>query len=232
MTAHRYSDSMDDNDDTGKQSEESRRSARRSRGQFAATTMLIASSVIAFTVAVLWILLNADTWVVIDTNVDGFTKMLGVVLGSQALAVAGLMWLIPTLLAIRTKRLRTRWIAVPPAIIILGAIAIAVTPAHGFSTSREQLDQLADTASSHPPGWEERYGITHPVRAGKLDISHLTHREDGVILVGDADRSVMFGFGESGWARSTDGPPSFQPGIPGLEVQHIEGHWYRYSYSD
>lgn len=79
----------------------------------------------------------------------------------------------------------------------------------------EQLDQLANTASSQPPGWEEHYGITHPVRAGKLDIRHLAHRDDGVILAEDADMAVMMG--DSGWARSTEGPPTFQPGTSGLE---------------
>lgn len=221
---------MDKDDDTRKQSNEFSDSARRSRGRIAATAMLIASSAVALIVAVLWVLLNADTWIVTDTNVDGFTKMLGVVLGSQALAVAGLMWLIPTLLAIRAKRLRTRWIAVPPAIVFLGAIAIAATPVQDFSSSKAQLDQLADTASSHPPGWQEHYGTERPLRAGSLDVSGLSHRDDGVILVGDADMAVMFG--DSGWARSADGPPTFPMGIPGVEVEHLEGHWYRYSYSD
>lgn len=221
---------MDDDPDASEQSAQPRGATRRSRGQIAATTLLVAASATSLLVAVLWVLLDADTWIVIDTNVDGFTKMLGVVLGSQALAVAGVMWLIPTLFAIRVRRLRTRWIAVPPAIVILGAIAIAVIPAHDFYSSQEQLEQLADTAGSHSPGWEEHYGITHPVRAGKLDIRHLTHRDDGVVLVGDADMAVMSV--DSGWARSTEGPPTFRPGTPGLDVEHLDGHWYRYSHSD
>ncbi|MDV8000779.1 hypothetical protein [Rhodococcus sp. IEGM 1408] len=221
---------MVDDPDCSEQSALPRSATRRSRGQIAATTLLIAASAVSLLVAVLWVLLDADTWIVSDTNVDGFTKMLGVVLGSQALAVAGLMWLIPTLFAIRVRRLRTRWIAVPPAIVILGAIAIAVIPAHDFYSSQEQLEQLADTTGSHSPGWVEHYGITHPVRAGKLDIRHLTHRDDGVVLVGDADMAVTSG--DSGWARSTEGPPTFQPGTPGLEVEHLDGHWYRYRYSD
>lgn len=221
---------MNDVPDADGQPAESRSASRSSgsRGQIFAKVLLILSSVISLIVAVLWILFDADTWIFVDIN--SFTKVLGVVLGSQALVVAGLMWVIPALFALRVKRLRTRWLAVPPAIVLLGAIALAAIPTPDFSSSRDEIEHLAATASSHPPGWKEHYGFAHPIRAGHLEVRHLTHRDDGVILVGDADMAVAAG--DSGWARSPQGPPAFGPGTPGLQVEHLDGPWYRYSYSD
>lgn len=54
------------------------------------------------------------------------------------------------------------------------------------------------------------------------------HRDDGVVEVNDADSGNFLHM--SGWAYSTEGPPTFDPGVRGLEVNYLEGDWYSYSY--
>lgn len=54
------------------------------------------------------------------------------------------------------------------------------------------------------------------------------HREDGVVVISDADAGIFFHV--SGWAHSPQGSPDFDPGARGLEVEHLGGPWYSYSY--
>lgn len=133
-----------------------------------------------------------------------------------ALAVAGLAWLIVLAAAWRNRHLCTRWLAFPPALLAFGALIVivigVVIPAE-FEYSRVELDAVASQALSHPPGWSENYGFDGPRQVGSLEVSSVTHRDDGVVVVGDADSGLFFQM--SGWAYSPPGPPKFNPGVRG-----------------
>lgn len=114
------------------------------------------------------------------------------------------------------------------SVCALVVVVLVVVLPSGFDTSRVDLDEVATQARSHPPGWSENYGQENPRQVGALEVWSVSHRDDGVVLVSDADSGLFFHM--SGWAYSPQGPPTFNPGFRGLEVNHLDGPWYRYQY--
>lgn len=178
--------------------------------------------------------LLAVDWVpFVDYNVTNGERIIGVVFSGWALAIAGLAWLIVLVVAWRKKHLRTRWLVVPPALVVaagvIAALAIVVAdPPDGFSSSRSEMETVVGEARSHPPGWSALYGFDTPRQVGHVEVWKLSHRDDGVVVVSDAD--YVFGFQMRGWAHSPQGQPTFDPGVKELEVNHLEGPWYAYRY--
>ena len=194
------------------------------------TVGVVTSAVAAVVVVTLGVLM-ADRVPFSSYNVTDADRFFGLVFAAWALALAGLVWLIAVLVVWRKRHLRTRWLAVPPVLVVLGAaavVAIGVIAPAGFDSSRPDLDAVAAEVRSHPTGWSEHYGYESPRRAGHLDVGSVFHREDGVVVISDADAGVFFHV--SGWAHSPQGPPDFDPGVRGLEVEHLGGPWYSYSY--
>ena len=97
-----------------------------------------------------------------------------------------------------------------------------------FDASRAELDGMVAQARSYPPGWSENYGYDDPRRVGNVEVGSVFHRADGVVVVSDADSGLFFQM--SGWAHSPEGPPTFDPGVKGLEIDHLDGPWYSYFY--
>lgn len=205
------------------------RGARIASGTVRAVCVLAAVLVLAVVCA--FIVLAADRVPFSDYNVTSADWLLGFLASGWALAIAGLAWLIAVVAAWRKRHLRTRWLAVPPALLAIGVlvvVAIGVIFPAGFDTSRAELDAVVTQARSHPPGWSENYQYDDPRQVGNLDVWSVSHREDGVVVVSDADSGLFFYM--SGWAHSPQGPPTFEPGVKELEVNHLEGPWYSYHY--
>lgn len=176
-------------------------------------------------------LLAADQVPFIDRNVGAGDRLLGAVLAGWALAIMGLAWLIVMLAAWRYPHLRSWWLGVPPALFLAGAtvvFAIEIAVPDDFDSSRTEMEAAVAQARAHPPGWSELYGFDTPRHVGQVEVWKLSHREDGVIVVEDANDA--FGFHMSGWAHSPQGPPTFEPGVKNLQVEHLDGPWYTYSY--
>lgn len=110
----------------------------------------------------------------------------------------------------------------------IAVVAIGMLVPSGLGTANPELNALVAEARDQPPGWSEGYGVDEPRRIGGLEIGRVTHRDDGVVTVLDADSGFFFHV--SGWAHSPDGPPTFEPGVSSLEVEHLDGDWYAYSY--
>ena len=104
----------------------------------------------------------------------------------------------------------------------------AVVP-RGFVSSRSELDAVVAQARAHAPGWSQVYDFDSPRRVGHLEVGSVSHRDDGTVVLHDADSGFFFHV--SGWAHSPQGPPAFDPGVRGLEINHLEGAWYSYSYA-
>lgn len=209
--------------------------APNARGTRVASGAVRAVSVVAAVVAVVssaaFIVLAADRVPFSNYNVTTTDWLLVFVVSGYALAIAGLAWLIALVAAWRKRHLRTRWLAAPPALLavgVLAAVAIGLAISEGFDESRPELDAVAAQARSHPPGWSENYGYDDPRHVGNMDVGSVLHREDGVVVVSNADSGLFFQM--SGWAHSPEGPPTFDPGVRGLEVNHLEGPWYSYRY--
>jgi hypothetical protein len=120
-----------------------------------------------------------------------------------ALMIAGLAWLIAVLVAWRFRQLRTWWLGAPPALFVAGVavvLAIGAAVPKGFDSSRSEMENAVAQARSHPPGWSEHYGFDTPRQVGHVEVWKLSHREDGVVVVSDAD--FVFGFHMRGWAHS------------------------------
>lgn len=191
---------------------------------------VVTSAVAAVVVVTLGVLM-ADRVPFSSYNVTDAERFIGLILAGWALGLAGLIWLIAVLVAWRKRHLRTRWLAVPPVLVVLGAAAvvmIGVIAPDVFESSRPDLDAVAAEARSHPPGWYESYDYETPRQVGDVDVGSVSHRDDGVVVIRDADSGAFFRM--SGWAHSPQGPPTFEPGVQGLEVEHLGGPWYSYSY--
>ncbi|WP_314037020.1 hypothetical protein [Dietzia sp. CH92] len=191
---------------------------------------IFAAAVVVVVVAALS-LLAVDWAPFVDGNVGDGDRLLGGVLASWALMIAGLAWLIAVLVAWRFRQLRTWWLGAPPALFVAGvavALAIGAAVPKGLDSSRSEMENAVAQARSHPPGWSELYGFDTPRQVGHVEVWKLSHREDGVVVVSDAD--FVFGFHMRGWAHSLQGPPTFEPGVKELQVEHLGGPWYSYSY--
>lgn len=204
------------------------RRARIASGAIRAVCVFAAVVVLAVVSA--FIVLTID-WVPFnDYNVTSTDWFLGFLVSQWALAITGLAWLIAVVAAWRKRHLRTRWLVVPPALLAIGVLIVVVIgivlPA-GFDTSRAELDAVVNQTRLHPPGWSENYHYD-PRQVGNLEVWSVSHREDGVVVVSDADSGLFFRM--SGWAHSPQGPPTFEPGVKELEVNHLEGPWYSYHY--
>lgn len=91
----------------------------------------------------------------------------------------------------------------PPALFVAGVavvLAIGAAVPKGFDSSRSEMENAVAQARSHPPGWSEHYGFDTPRQVGHVEVWKLSHREDGVVVVSDAD--FVFGFHMRGWAHS------------------------------
>ena len=191
---------------------------------------IVAAVVVVVVVAALSLL--AVDWVPFgDGNVGAGDRFVGEVLGGWAVAIAGLAWLTAVLVAWRFRQLRTWWLGVPPGLLVAGVavvLAIGVAVPDGFDSSRSEMQTAVAQARSHPPGWSELYGFDTPRQVGRVEVWKLSHREDGVVVISDAD--YVFGFHMRGWAHSLQGPPTFEPGLKELQVKHLGGPWYSYSY--
>lgn len=176
--------------------------------------------------------LMADWVPLSDYNVTGGDRFIGLMLAGWALAIAGFVWLVALIVAWRKRPLRTRWLVVPPGLLAVGAVMVLVigmAVPTGFESSRSELDDVAAQVRSHPPGWSDAsYRADNSRQVGHLDVGSVSHREDGVVVVSDADSGFFFHM--SGWAHAPEGPPTFDPGVRGLEVDHLGGDWYSYSY--
>lgn len=192
----------------------------------------VVAAVVVTIVVVALALLVADRIPFTSYNVTDADRLIGFVLAGWTLAIAGLVWLIALVITWWKRPLRAKWFLAAPGLLVVGAAVLLVVgllaPA-GFSSSRAELDAVAAQARSHSPGWSEMYGSDSSRRVGQLDVRSVRHRDDGVVVVGDADSAVFLYM--SGWAHSPEGPPTFDPGVRGLEVQHLEGDWYSYSFS-
>lgn len=189
------------------------------------------AAVLVLAVVSVFLVLAVDSVPFSDYNVTSADWLLGFLASGWALAIAGLAWLIAVVAAWRKRHLRTRWLAVPPALLAIGVlvvVAIGVILPAGFDTSRTELDAMVTQARSHPPGWSENYHYDNPRQVGNLEVWSVSHREDGVVVVSDADSGLFFYM--SGWAHSPHSPPTFEPGVKELEVNHLEGPWYSYHY--
>lgn len=207
--------------------------SRRSRVAAALVRAVgLVASVVVLAVIVIHAVLMVDRVPFTEYNVTDADRLIGFVLSGWAVAITGLAWLVAMLVAWRKRHLRTRWLAIPPGLVALGAVTLlalgSLVPG-GFDSSRTEFDAVASQARSHHPGWSENYHQSgSPRRVGNVEIDSVSHREDGVVVVSDADSGVFFHM--SGWAQSPDGPPTFDPGVRGLEVTHLDGDWYSYSY--
>lgn len=189
------------------------------------------AAIVALAAAASFIVLAADRVPFSDYNVASADWLLSSLVFGWALGIVGLAWLIAVVAAWRKRHPRTRWLAVPPALLTIGelaVVAISVVRPAGVESSRVELDAVARQALSHPPGWSENYGHDDPRRVGNLDLGSVLHRDDGVVELSDADSGLFFQM--SGWAHSPQGPPTFDPGFKALEVNHLEGPWYSYRY--
>ena len=72
--------------------------------------------------------LMADRVPFSDYNVTDGDRLIGLVLSGWSLAIAGVVWLIAVLVVWRKRHLRTRWLAVPPVLVVLLAAVLAVGP--------------------------------------------------------------------------------------------------------
>ncbi|WP_295648330.1 hypothetical protein [uncultured Dietzia sp.] len=207
-----------------------------SRGSRVASALVRAVGVLASLVAVAVVLAHAVLWTdrmpFSSYNVTDTDRFIGFIVSGWALAIAGLIWLVALIIAWWRRPLHTIRLAVPPIVLVVGAavfVALGTVVPSGFDSSRADLDAVADQARSHHPGWSENYFHSgSPRRVGNLEIDSVSHREDGVVVVSDADSGVFFHM--SGWAHSPDGPPTFDPRVRGLEVTHLDGDWYSYGY--
>lgn len=191
---------------------------------------IVAAVVVALIVVALAMLV-ADRVPFTKYNVTDADRLIGIVLAGWAVAIIGLVWVIALVVAWWKRQLRTRWLLVSPVLFVAGAAVVFVigqAAPTGFESSRSELDAVAAQARSHPPGSSEGYDSDGARRVGNLDVGSVFHRDDGVVLVSDADSGIFFHM--SGWAHSPEGPPTFDPGVRGLEVRHLEGDWYSYSY--
>lgn len=126
-------------------------------------TVGVVTSVVAAVVVVALGLLMADRVPFSSYNVTDGDRLIGLVLSGWSLAIAGVVWLIAVLVVWRKRHLRTRWLAVPPVLVVLGAaavVAIGVIAPAGFDSSRPDLDAVAAEVRSHPTGWSERRSTT------------------------------------------------------------------------
>lgn len=191
------------------------------------------AAVIVVVVIVALSLLAVDWLPFGEYNVTNGERIIGVVFSGWALAIAGLAWLVVLVLAWRKRHLRTRWLFVPPALVVAAGVSavllIAVAkPSDGFNSSRSEMEKVVVEVRSHPPGWSELYGFDTPREVGHVEVWQLSHRDDGVVVISDAD--YVFGFQMRGWAHSPQGQPTFDPGVKELEVNHLDGPWYAYRY--
>lgn len=69
-------------------------------------------------------------------------------------------------------------------------------------------------------GWSGLYGFGTPRHVGRVEVWKLSHREDGVVVSGDAD--FVFGFHVRGWAW----PATFEPGVKQMQIVHLIIPWY------
>lgn len=169
------------------------RGARIASGTVRAVCMFAAVLVLAVVSA--FLILAADRVPFSGYNVTSADWLLGFLVSGWALAIAGLVWLIAVVAAWRKRHLRTRWLAVPPALLAIGVpvvVAIGVILPAGFDTSRTELEAVVAQARSHPPGWSENYHYDNPRQVGNLDVWSVSHREDGVVVVSDADSGLFF----------------------------------------
>lgn len=207
----------------------------RSRGSRVAAGVvrgvgIVAAVAVALIVVALAVLV-ADRVPFTKYNVTDADRLIGIVLAGWAVAIIGLVWVIALVMAWWKRQLRTRWLLVAPILLVAGAAVVFVigqAAPTGLESSRSELDAVAVQARSHPPGSSEGYDSDGARRVGNLDVGSVFHRDDGVVLVSDADSGIFFHM--SGWAHSPEGPPTFDPGVRGLEVHHLEGDWYSYSY--
>lgn len=191
---------------------------------------LVATLVVSAVIGT-FLILTTDRVPFSGYNVTAADWMIGFVLSGWALGLVGLAWLIAAVMAWRRRHLRTRWLAIPPVFGVIGVVAVVAVSLGspgGFDSSRLELDEVVTQARSHAPGWTEHYGYDEPRRVGSLDVGSVTHREDGVVVVSDADSGAFFRM--SGWAHSPQGLPGFDPGVKALEVNHLEGPWYTYTF--